>query len=127
MAAANVDALRAGYEALNRGDLSAVLALLDPEIEWHEPAPSPDAGTHSGRDSFASFFSSWLDSFDGFQIEPEQVVERDGDLIAVVRQTGRGRASGVRVEARLAHVWTVRDGKAVRWESVADVDEALGR
>jgi ketosteroid isomerase-like protein len=42
VATANVDALRAGYEALNRGDLSAVLALLDPEIEWHEPAPSPD-------------------------------------------------------------------------------------
>jgi hypothetical protein len=30
------------------------------------------------------------------------------------------------VEARLAHVWTVEDGKAVRWEAVADADEALG-
>lgn len=47
MAEANVEALQRGYEALNRGDLSAVLELLDPDIEWQEPEPSPDAGTHT--------------------------------------------------------------------------------
>ena len=122
---ANVEALQRGYEALNRGDLSAVLELLDPDIEWHEPAPSPDAGTHRGRDSFERFFRGWLDSFEDFQVEPEKVVARGGKLIAVVNQSGRGRASGVRVDTRLAHVWTVRDGRAIRWESVADPDEAL--
>jgi uncharacterized protein len=120
-----VDQLRRGYEALNRGDVSVVLELLDPDIEWHEPAPSPEAGTHRGRDSFERFFRGWIESFEGFRVEPEQVVERGGRLIAVVRQSGRGRASGVEVEARLAHVWTVEDGKAVRWEAVADADEAL--
>ena len=125
MAEANVEALQRGYEALNRGDLSVVLELLDPAIEWHEPAPSPDAGTHTGRDSFERFFRSWIDSFDGFRVEPEQVVERDDKLIAVVHQSGRGRASGVEVDARLAHVWTVNEGRAIRWEAVANVDDAL--
>ena len=125
MAEANVEALRRGYEALNRGDLSVVLELLDPDIEWHEPDPSPEAGTHTGRDSFERFMSSWIDSFDGFQVEPEQVVERGDKLIAVVRQSGRGLASGFHIDARLAHVWTVQDGRAIRWESVEDPDEAL--
>jgi ketosteroid isomerase-like protein len=125
VAEANVEALQRGYEALNRGDLSVVLELLDPEIEWHEPEPSPDAGTHTGRDSFERFFRSWIDSFDGFRVEPEQVVESDGKLIAVVHQSGRGRASGVQVDARLAHVWTVKNGRAIRWEAVANVDDAL--
>ena len=125
MAEANVEALQRGYEALNRGDLSVVLELLDPDIEWHEPEPSPDAGTHTGRDSFERFFSSWIDSFDGFRVEPEQVVERDDKLIAVVHQSGRGRASGVQVDARLAHLWTIKDGRAIRWEAVANVDDAL--
>jgi ketosteroid isomerase-like protein len=40
---ANVEALQRGYEALNRDDLSVVLELLDPDIEWHEPEPSPEA------------------------------------------------------------------------------------
>ena len=125
MAEANVEALRRGYEALNRGDLSVVLELLDPEIEWHEPEPSPDAGTHTGRDSFERFFHSWIDSFDGFRVEPEQVVESGDRLIAVVHQSGRGRASGIQVDARLAHVWTVQDGRAIRWEAVADPEDAL--
>jgi hypothetical protein len=120
-----MDALRRGYEALNRGDVSVVLALLDRDIEWHEPEPSPEAGTYSGRASFERFLRSWIDSFDGFQVEPEQVVERDDKLIAVVHQSGRGRASGVRVDARLAHVWTIKEGRAVRWEAVAAPEDAL--
>lgn len=39
-----MEALQRGYEALNRGDLSVVLDLLDPDIEWHEPEPSPGQG-----------------------------------------------------------------------------------
>ena len=125
MAEANGEALQRGYQALNRGDLSGVLKLLDPEIEWHEPEPSPDAGAHTGRDSFERFFRSWIDSFDGFRVEPEQVLERDDKLIAVVHQSGRGRASGVEVDARLAHVWTVKNGRAIRWEAIANVEDAL--
>ena len=125
MTEANVEALQQGYEALNRGDLSVVLELLDPDLEWHEPGDSPEAGTHRGRDSFERFFRSWIDSFDEFRVEPVRVVERGKDLVAVVHQSGRGRASGVEIEIRLAHVWTVEDGRAVRWEAIANPDEAL--
>lgn len=97
MGEANVEALRRGYAALNRGDLSVVLELLDPEIEWHEPAPSLEGGAHRGRDSFERFLRGWLESFDDFRVEPERVVER-GDA----------------------------GGKAVRWESVQDLDAAVG-
>jgi len=126
MGEADVEALKRGYAALNRGDLSVVLDLLDPEIEWHEPATSPEGGAHSGRDSFERFLRGWLESFEGFRVEPERVVERGDELVAVVRQTGTGRSSGLRVETRLAHVWTVADGKAVRWEAVADPEAAVG-
>lgn len=125
MSGANVETLRRGYEALNRGDLSVVRELLDPDIEWHEPAASLEGGTHRGRDSFERFLRGWLESFEGFRIEPEQVVERGHDLVAVVHQTGTGRTSGLQVEARLAHVWTVANGTAVRWEAVPDIEAAL--
>ena len=125
MGEADVEELKRGYAALNRGDLSVVLDLLDPDIEWHEPAPSPEGGAHRGRDSFERFLRGWLESFEGFRVEPERVVQRGDELVAVVRQTGSGRSSGVRVETRLAHVWTIAEGKAVRWEAVADPDEAL--
>jgi ketosteroid isomerase-like protein len=53
------------------------------------------------------------------------VVERGDQLVAVVRQTGAGRSSGVQVETRLAHVWTVANGKAVRWEAVTEPETIL--
>jgi len=125
VATANVDALRRGYEALNSGDLSEVHALLHPDIEWEEEGSAPEAGVHRGRDTFETFLRSWLESFDDFRIEPEQIVEDDDRLIALVRQSGTGRASGVEVEVRIAHVWTVQDGRAVRWQSYPSREEAL--
>jgi ketosteroid isomerase-like protein len=95
-------------------------------LEWHEPGPSPEAGAHRGRDSFERFFRGWLESFEGFRVEPARVVERSEYLIVVVRQTGAGRSSGVQVERRLAHVWTVGNGRAVRSEAVPDLDSVLG-
>jgi len=104
MGEAEVRELRRGYAALNRGDVSVVVSLLASEIEWHEPAPSPEAGTHRGRDSFERFLRGWIESFDGFRVEPEQVIERGDQLIAVVRQQGTGRSSGAQVEAPCARM-----------------------
>jgi ketosteroid isomerase-like protein len=125
MAAADVEALRRGYEALNEGDLCKVRELLHPDIEWHEDRAAPEAGVHRGRDSFEDFLRAWRESFDDFRIEPEEIVEDDQRLIALVRQSGRGRASGVEVAVRIAHAWTVQDGRAVRWQSYPRREDAL--
>jgi ketosteroid isomerase-like protein len=54
--------------------------------------------------------------FDEFVIEPEEFHEH-GDYVAVpVRQRARGGVSGVEVEIRIGHLWTVRNGKAIRLE-----------
>ena len=118
----NLDRLRYGYEALNRGDLSAVVALLAPDIVW--VSETSDAG--SGRDSFRRFLQSWLDSFDGFRVEPQEVIERGPYLVAVVELRGRGRGSGVQVGGRTTHVWTMSAaGLAVHWRAFLDREAAL--
>ena len=42
----------------------------------------------------------------------------------VFRIHARGKASGVPVEMRLAHLVTIRDGKAVRMRAYLDPEEA---
>ena len=121
----NSETLRRSYEALNRGDLTEVLKVIDEDILWQEGARSPEAGSNRGRASFEAFFRSWLASFDNFTIEPLEVIERGDVLIAVVRQSGRGQASGIEVSADIAHAWTIRDGRAVRWQAFGGRDEAL--
>jgi ketosteroid isomerase-like protein len=125
MSSSDVDTLLASYEALNRGDISKVLGVIDEEIVWQEGAMSPEAGSHRGRDSFEAFFRSWLASFEEFTIDPLEVIERGEVLIAVVRQSGRGQASGIEVSVEIAHAWTIRLGRAVRWQAFGSREEAL--
>jgi ketosteroid isomerase-like protein len=42
-------ALRAAYDALDRGDLHAALAPLAVDAEWHESAELPGGGVLRGR------------------------------------------------------------------------------
>ena len=115
------DRLRLGYEALNRGDLAEVAALVAPDIVWQ--SETSDAGR--GRESFRRFLQSWLDSFDGFRAEPQEVIERGQHLVAVVDLTGRGRGSGVEVAVTTTHVWTISAGHAVRWRAYLNREAAL--
>jgi uncharacterized protein len=126
VAEANVDTLRRGYEALNRGDLSEVVSLIDDEIVWDPGELSPDGLQGSrGRESFVAFVQSWMDAFDDFRIDPYEVLEDGPFLIALVRQSGRGRASGAPIEIEIAHVWTIDDGRAIRLESYRSEREAF--
>jgi uncharacterized protein len=122
---ANVDTLRQGYAALNRGDLSSVLSLIDDDIVWEEGERSLGAGEHHGRDSFADFLRSWLEAFDGFQIDLADVLERGNHIVAVGHQSGRGRASELPVAVDVVHLWTLRDGRAVGFHSYRTPADAL--
>jgi ketosteroid isomerase-like protein len=118
---ANVDTLRRGYAALNRGDLSAVFDLVAPDVGWE--SGTGEAGR--GRESFRQFLQSWLESFEQFRIEPVEVIERGEYIVAVVDQIGRGRASGVEVAIRIAHVWTIVGKQAVHWRGYPNREAAL--
>lgn len=47
----NVEAVSKLYEAFGRGDVPAVLAALDTEIEWTEAEGFPTGGTYKGHDA----------------------------------------------------------------------------
>lgn len=125
MTEANVATLRAGYDALNRGNLCEVMALIDDDITFDPGLLSPDSDASArGRDRFRALVQSWLDAFDDFRIEPLDVTQDGDKLVAAVRQSGRGRGSGVDIAVEIAHVWTVRDGQAIRLESYPNLQAA---
>ena len=43
----------------------------------------------------------------------------------MLRSRVRGAGSGVNVEGRYAHLWTMRDGRAVRVDAYFNPDEGL--
>jgi limonene-1,2-epoxide hydrolase len=46
-------------------------------------------------------------------------------VLIFMRVTARGEGSGIPVERRVAHVYTVHDGVISRWKGYADRSEAL--
>jgi ketosteroid isomerase-like protein len=58
----------------------------------------------------------YLDVFEYFRMEPERFFEAGDRIVVLVRTPAKGKGSGVEVEFRPAHVWTMRAGKAVRLE-----------
>jgi uncharacterized protein len=125
VSAEQVEIARKGYEAFVRGDFDAALELMDPEIEAHDPPEMPDAAIHRGREAVRRDWEQTFELFEDFTIELERWFDAGDEVVVFVRYRGRGRESGAEVEALLAHVWTVRDGKAIRLRQYLDGANAL--
>jgi uncharacterized protein len=121
----DLEAVRASYAALNTGDIEATLAVLAPDAEWHESSALPDAGTFRGREAVREFLEEFLQSWESFHQEVEEVVVEGDRAALMIHLTARGRGSGAEVDARYAHVWTLRDGLGVRVDAYYDRDAAL--
>jgi ketosteroid isomerase-like protein len=117
MSKENVEIARRAYEALSKGEYSAFFELLDPEIELVLPEGGMNAGTRRGRSEVREFLESYFESFENFQIVAEEFFETGDRVVAFLHQSGRGRASGVEIDTRFAHVLTLRGGKVGRVEA----------
>ncbi len=125
----NVDIVRGAYEALARGDVAAVLEVLDPEVEWTEAEGFPYGGTYTGSEAVVDGVIARLGSeWEGFQAVPAEFVDGGDRIVALGRYAGTYKATGKSFGAEFAHVWTLRDGRAVRFHQYVDsalVQDAL--
>jgi ketosteroid isomerase-like protein len=123
MSQENVELLRPAYAALNRGDVDAVLQVCAPGIECQLPEGGLNAGALRGHQAVRGFLEGYIESFESFRMEPEEFIDAGDRVLVFLRMLGRGRGSGIDVEVRPAHVWTVQGGKAVRLEAFPERSE----
>ena len=126
MSEQNLDALRQGYDALARGDLAAALAALHPDVEvedheWSLASPV----TRRGPEGFVEILTTVNEGFDDVCYTPEEFREAGDRVLVKARRTGRGTASGVRVEEQQFHVFDFADGRIVRFRSFLRRQKAL--
>jgi ketosteroid isomerase-like protein len=122
---ARTAALKAGYIAFAEGGIDAVIesGLFDPDIEWR-PLDGEGNIVH-GHEAARRAMERWLESWDGYWLQPEEFIERGDEVIVLVREGGRGSASGVGIERRYANVWTFRGDRVVRFHAMP-TEQALG-
>lgn len=119
MSEENVEVVRRIYEAWLRGD--SARDLIDADVEYVNPPDAVEGGTRRGRRAFAGI----RDAYDDVRVEPERFIDAGPDVVVIARITGKGRGSGVDIDWRQGYVWTVRDGKAVRFRWFTKPEQAL--
>ena len=102
--------------------------LIDPEIEWRGPREFPDlAEPVYGLQGMASYRAKVAEAIEDYRMVPEEFIDAgDDEVLVFSREGGRGRGSGAEVETHpTAHLWTLRDGKAIRMRSYWERSDAL--
>jgi ketosteroid isomerase-like protein len=125
MSRENVERVRQAYrlyEETQRPDYD----LLHQDVAWHTAQDLPDSDTYRGHDGVAELYSEWIDSFEDFRVEVEEMIDGGRDTIVVMtRLRGRFRGSTEEVNLIEAHVWKLLDGKAVEIREYRTRTEAL--
>ncbi len=121
--ASDLEKLQTLYEEWAVGDFSR-LDLWDESAEM-DTFGMGEPMRASGRDDVAATLAGWLSAWElPLRIEADQFIESGDRILALVRWKGRGKGSGVEMEASGAHLWTFRDGLVVRFDVYRDRDEA---
>ncbi|MEA2386308.1 MAG: uncharacterized protein QOJ22_482 [Thermoleophilaceae bacterium] len=109
------------YEAFGRGDVPAVLAGFDANIEWNEAEGMPYGGQYHGPEAVAeNVFGPITGDFDDFSVKPDEILAAGDRVVALLTYTGTAKESGKPLHMPAAHVWTVRDGKVTKFVQLAD-------
>jgi ketosteroid isomerase-like protein len=117
----NVATVREIYRRAHARESTA--DLMHPDIEWSMPHPG---GQFTGGKALAAFWRDYEAAWTDWRIDLEEVRAIDDERVLVLfTESARGRASGVETSARPAAIWTIRGGRAVRFEALAERDEIL--
>ena len=122
----NLQVVRGAFDAYLRGDIPAMLEAVDPEIVITQLPDQPDFREFRGPEGFLQSMTEWTGAWDGWSIELRELRAIDNDhVLASCLQRGRGKGSGIQVEADVYFVFTLRRGKVVRWQMFESEQHAL--
>jgi ketosteroid isomerase-like protein len=120
--ASNKEIIEEGYANFAKGDVPAVLAMMDPEIEWTEAEGFPlYNGTLVGPQAIVDgVFMRLGEIGDNFSVNAHEFVA-DGDTVAVLgTYSWNHKVSGEPAEVKMVHVWNLDGGKLTRFQQHVD-------
>ena len=113
MTAANIELVSSLYPAWERGDWRST-DWAHPEIEFiivDGPAPGSWRGVAGMAEAYRGILSAW----EGYRTAAtEHRVVDEQTILSLITITGRGKASGLELQAEGANLFQIRDGKVTR-------------
>jgi ketosteroid isomerase-like protein len=116
---------RRAIAAFNARDIDGFAALTTPDFEWFPSMGPIESETFIGRAGVRKYFDGLGSAWDHFNVLPDEFRPYDSGVLVLGRLEGRGRGSGVTVDASLGMAFDLRDGMISRIRGYLDHDQAL--
>jgi ketosteroid isomerase-like protein len=126
MSQENVEVVRSGYEHF-RATGEILARIVAPDFVWDMSnfRGWPEQQLYEGAEGTRSFVAEWTAAWDEWELEVDVLHDAGEQVVAVIRQRGRSKVTGIPVDMFLAQVWTVRDGSDTRMEMYSEPADAL--
>lgn len=101
------------FDALATGDVPGAMALLSPDVVWHQPGANRFSGEHRGHQGVGALLGRMMEVSGGsFQLAVSDPAMTNGELVAVpVRFSGR--REGAAMDMAGVDLLTIVDGAIV--------------
>ncbi|HME05341.1 MAG TPA: nuclear transport factor 2 family protein [Solirubrobacteraceae bacterium] len=117
-----VELVIAALRALERRDFDAVMSFMAPDVVLD--SSSIGLGTYEGAEAFRHFFEGWLDPYDEWTVEIEEIADLgDGTVFALLLQRARLAGSDAEIQLRYAQLSEWVGDVSVRSTFWTDIDE----
>jgi ketosteroid isomerase-like protein len=110
--------------AFNKRDWGTFSVELDPEVEY---APVEEHAVYRGPEAVSQYTQRWLEAWDTFSLETEEVESTPvgNRAFSAIRLRGTGKGSGVEIDRQGFWVYELRGGRLYRISEYNDRAEAL--
>ena len=121
MSQENVEIVRRCFAALDRRDWDALWRDAHPEFELQTQLQ----GSRLGPQKAQEFIEDQFAAFDSWKAEPEKFFDSADQVVVFLIICARPRGSAAEITIKIAHVWTLRDGKVLMIETFPQRKKAL--
>jgi uncharacterized protein len=123
MSQENIDVINKIYEAFGQRDFAAVLEHFGPAIEWVAAVNSPlaDRSPYRGLDEVREgVFMRIAAGFERLTVRVDEIFGADDRVVALGFYDGVYTGNGKPFQAQVAHIWTLANGKAIKFQQYVD-------
>jgi ketosteroid isomerase-like protein len=122
MSQENLELVKAGFAAHNRGDLDALVELYDRNVVFETLL----LGTHRGNEAIRVIYEENQKTLSGYDVVPVELIDSGDQVVAVAQVSGVGPASQISMDGdQFAFLFTIQNGRVVREQAFRNRDEAL--
>ncbi|HEV8239585.1 MAG TPA: nuclear transport factor 2 family protein [Thermoanaerobaculia bacterium] len=125
----NSQTIRDLYDAFQRGDLPAILAVVTDDVDWNNQRVAsrecPWNGDFSGKAKLPGFFQAVGDNLDIRVFDPHTFIENGERVAVLLRIESVLRRNGKPLSNDAVHVWDLSDGKVSRYRHYNDTAAEL--